>query len=244
MNKVAIVTGASRGIGRAVAVRLARGGYAVAACYHTSREAADELVQQLREEGCHIASFFCDVGNADSVKTMIKNVTNYFGEVSVLVNNAGFAQQKLFTDITDADWERMMQVHLNGTFYACREVLPSMINRKCGCIVNVSSMWGQVGGSCEVHYSAAKAGVIGLTKALAKEIGPSNIRVNCVAPGVIQTDMMASFDEDAVSTLIDETPLMRLGTPEDVASVVNYLVSDEAAFITGQVIAPNGGMVI
>lgn len=244
MGKVALVTGASRGIGRAVAVRLAQMGYDIAVCYHTSAKQAQDLVEQLRESGHTAMAFCCDVADNLSVEAMAREVQKQLGEVSVLINNAGIAQQKLFTDLSVAEWDRMIGVHLNGTFNTCRVLLPSMIRHHEGVIVNISSMWGQVGGSCEVHYSAAKAGVIGLTKALAKEVGPSGVRVNCVAPGVIQTDMMKGFDEETLHSLADETPLMRLGTPMDVANAVAFLVSDEAAFVTGQVIAPNGGLVI
>lgn len=244
MNKTALVTGASRGIGRAVAVRLARMGYDVAVCYHTAEDRAKELVEQLRAQGHNAASFNCDVSDERAVAAMAAAVRDQLGEVSVVVNNAGIAQQKLFTDITTTEWERMIGVHLTGTFLVCREFLPAMLRQHNGVIVNISSMWGQVGGSCEVHYSAAKAGIIGLTKALAKEVGPSGIRVNCVAPGVIQTDMMNGFDDDTLKELADEAPLMRLGTPEDVANAVAFLVSDEASFITGQVLSPNGGMIL
>lgn len=244
MEKVALITGASRGIGRAVAVRLAQLGYAVAVCYHTAEDRARSLVEELRTDGHTAEAYFCDIADSASVETLVSAVHEQLGEVSVLINNAGIAQQKLFTDITDEEWHRMIDVHLTGTFHTCRAILPSMLRWHDGVIINISSMWGQVGGSCEVHYSAAKAGVIGLTKALAKEVGPSGVRVNCVAPGVIQTDMMNDFDEETLHTLAEDTPLMRLGTPSDVANTVAFLVSDEASFITGQVIAPNGGMVI
>lgn len=244
MKKVAVVTGASRGIGRAVAVRLARMGYAVAVCYHTAADAALALVEQLQYEGAEAAAFACDVADSASVTATSDAVREQLGKVSVLINNAGIAQQKLFTDITDEEWNRMLGVHLTGAFYTSRVFLPSMLREHNGVIINISSMWGQVGGSCEVHYSAAKAGLIGLTKALAKEVGPAGVRVNCVAPGAILTDMMKGFDEETLQTLTGETPLMKLGTPDDVANAVAFLVSDEASFITGQVIAPNGGLVI
>ncbi len=244
MKRVAVVTGASRGIGRAIARRLAKMGYAIAVCYRSSEESARSLVEELRAEEFVASAFYCDVADAASVEALEGAVRAQLGEASVLVNNAGIAQQKLFTELTAAEWNEMIGVHLTGTFNACRTFLPPMIRRHEGVIINVSSMWGQVGGSCEVHYSAAKAGVIGLTKALAKEVGPSGVRVNCVAPGVIQTDMMKGFDEETLHSLADDTPLMRLGTPEDVANTVAFLVSEEASFITGQIIAPNGGMVI
>ena len=163
------------------------------------------------------------------------------GPVTGLVNNAGIASQKLFTDTTPEEWNAMMGVHAGGAYYTCRRALPSMIRSRRGSIVNLSSIWGLTGASCEVAYSAAKAAVIGLTRALAKEVGPSGVRVNCVAPGVIDTDMIAGLSEDTRRELAEETPLGRLGTPEDVAAVVAFLLSDEAAFLTGQVLSPNGG---
>ena len=166
------------------------------------------------------------------------------GSVDVLVNNAGVSSQKLFTDITDEEWRRTIGVNLDGVFYCCREALKSMISRKSGVIINISSMWGEVGASCEVHYSASKAGVIGLTKALAKEVGMSGIRVNSITPGVIMTDMMSDFDENTINELKSETPLNRLGTPEDIARAALFLASDEASFITGQTLGVNGGFVI
>lgn len=244
MGKVALVTGASRGIGRAVAVRLAQKGYDIAVLYHEATASANAVVEQLNGLGVRAVAYPCDVADSAAVNETVERITDEMGEISVLVNNAGVAQQKLFTDLTDEDWHRMMGVNLDGTFFVTRAVLKGMLQRHEGTIVNVSSMWGQVGASCEVHYSAAKAAVIGMTKALAKEVGPSGVRVNCVAPGVIKTDMMRDFDEETLAALTDETPLMRLGSPEDVANVVAFLLSDEASFITGQVIAPNGGFVI
>ncbi len=244
MNKVAFVTGGSRGIGEAIVWRLAKMGYAVAIGYHTSAQKAAELVHALHDAGYAARAFACDVTDNFSVRETAQSIEAEMGAVCVLVNNAGIAQQKLFTDLTDADWANMLDVHLTGAFYTSRVFVSSMLRRHEGVIINISSMWGQVGGSCEVHYSAAKAGLIGMTKALAKEVAPSGVRVNCVAPGVIMTDMMRDFDEETLTSLKEDTPLMRLGTPEDVANAVAFLVSDEASFITGQVLAPNGGMII
>lgn len=244
MKKVALVTGASGGIGGAVARQLAQDGYAVAVHCHHSVEPAKRLCEEIVSNGGEAALFVCDVSDSEAVNRMVNSITDTFGSVTVLVNNAGIAQQKLFTDLTDEDWKRMMAVHVDGAFYTSRAVLPDMIRNHYGAIVNVSSMWGQTGGSCEVHYSTAKAALIGMTKALAKEVGPSGVRVNCVAPGVIKTAMMAGFDEDTLKELAEEAPLCRLGTPEDVAAAVSFLVSDNAGFITGQVLAPNGGIVI
>lgn len=242
--KVALVTGASRGIGKAIAQQLARDGYAVAVHCIRSVDAAQALCDEITAAGGQAKPFVCDISDGDAVACMISSIQQELGEISVLVNNAGIAEQKLFTDISDDDWRRMMGVHVDGAFFTCRNVLPSMIRRHGGVIVNIASMWGQVGASCEVHYSTAKAALIGMTKALAKEVGPSGVRVNCVAPGVIQTDMLADFTAEDLAALAEETPLCRLGTPEDVAAVVSFLVSDGAAFITGQVLAPNGGFVI
>lgn len=242
--KVALVTGASRGIGRAIALQLARDGYAVAVhCIHSVTSANDVCDSILAAGGCARA-YACDIADEAAVADMIQSITRDFGPISVLVNNAGIAQQKLFTDITAEEWRRMMAVHVDGAFYTCHACLPDMIRQHSGVIINIASMWGQVGASCEVHYSTAKAALIGFTKALAKEVGPAGVRVNCVAPGVIKTDMLSTLDEDTLSALADETPLCRLGTPEDVAAAVSFLVSDHAAFMTGQVLAPNGGFVI
>lgn len=244
MKKVALVTGSSRGIGRAIALRLAQEGYTIALNARHDTETVQKTLKELRDLGVMADFFACDVSDAAAVADMRACVESTLGKVTLLVNNAGIAQQKLFTDIDPAEWRSMMGVHLDGTFHCCREFLPSMISEHKGVIINISSMWGQVGGSCEVHYSAAKAGVIGLTKALAKEVGPAGVRVNCVAPGVIRTDMLSDFSEEDLTALAEETPLMRLGTPEDVAEAVAFLASDKAAFITGQVMAPNGGIVI
>lgn len=244
--KTAVITGASGGIGSAIAIAFAEAGYNVVLQYNNGREKALALAQKIQKEFEVIAlPVQADVSSSQAVGKMFDTVEQQLGSVDVLVNNAGIAQQKLFTDITDDDWHRMIGTNLDGVFYCSREVLKRfMLKTHSGVILNISSMWGQVGASCEVHYSAAKAGVIGLTKALAKEVGLSNIRVNCIAPGVVMTDMMKSFDAQTIADLKAETPLNALGTPEDIAQTALFLCSEKAKFITGQVLGVNGGFVI
>lgn len=244
MARVALITGASRGIGRAIALRLAKEGYTVAMNYHQNEKAAVRAAEVLSAFGKDGMLCRADVTREHAVREMVRAVEDRLGPIDLLVNNAGIAEQVLFTDLTAAQWKKMMDVHVNGAFYTSSAVLPSMIRRKSGCIINIASMWGQTGASCEVHYSTAKAALIGMTKALAKEVGPSGIRVNCVSPGAIETDMMAGFSAEDKAALAEETPLMRLGKPEEIAAAVAFLASDDAAFITGQVLAPNGGLVI
>lgn len=236
-----LITGASRGIGAATAAAFAESGYSVIINFNKSKEKAVALANMLSSEfGVECRAVRADVSNPDEVRAMFAEI----GDIDVLINNAGYSSQMLFTDITDEEWQKTISVDLSGTFYCCREALPSMIRKKSGAIINISSMWGEVGASCEVHYSAAKAGVIGLTKALAKEVAPSGVRVNCIAPGVISTDMMSGFDSEAISALTEETPLGRLGTPEDIASAALFLAGSKAAFITGQTLGVNGGFII
>ena len=243
MNKTAVITGASRGIGKATAIEFARNGYNVLANYNNSEKEASELEKMLTEEGYSIKVFKADVSKSSEADAMIEYCLKEFGGLDVLVNNAGISQDKLFTDITDEDWERMMSVNVTSVFNCSRKALQHMIWEKSGSIINITSMWGETGGSCEVHYSASKAAIIGMTKALAKEVGPSNIRVNAVSPGVIMTDMCAYYGEETLNELKEETPLMKLGKPEDIAETV-YFLAEKGNFITGQVIGVNGGMVI
>ena len=243
-KKVVLVTGASRGIGKAVAERFAREGYAVALHYNTGKVEAEATVQKLTSAGYTAMAVQADVRDSAQVQQMVDIVSHALGNIGILINNAGIAQQKLFTDITDEEWHNMFAVHVDGTFYCTRAVLPVMIRQKQGCIVNISSMWGQVGGSCEVHYSAAKGAIQAMTKALAKEVGPSGVRVNCVAPGVIQTEMNKLLDAETLEALREDTPLEMLGTAEHVADLVYFLCSEQATFITGQIMGINGGMVI
>ncbi len=242
--KTVLITGASRGIGAAAAKWFAAHGYAVAVHYHQSAHEANRLVEELIQSGADAAAVQADIADAAQVDRMVAAVLDRFGHIDVLVSNAGVAGQGLITETTDDEWDRMLGVNLSGTFYVCRAVLKSMISRKSGRIVTVSSMWGQVGASCEVAYSAAKAGIIGFTKALALEVAPSGIRVNCVAPGVIDTDMNAHLSADDMASLADETPCGRIGKPEEVAAAIGFLAGDDADFITGQVLGVNGGMVI
>ena len=237
--KVALITGASRGIGAAVARRLRADGCELALNYERSQARAEALAAQLGGTALQ-----ADVSDPAQVKRMVDTVLEKFCQLDILVCCAGVAWQGLTQDMGREEYRRVMGVDLDGTFYCCQAVLPQMIRQRSGRIVTVSSMWGQVGGSCETAYSAAKAGVIGLTKALAKEVGPSGITVNCVAPGVIDTEMNQSLGSQTLSDLAEETPLGRLGTAEDVAAWVSCLCSPAGDFLTGQVIAPNGGLVI
>ena len=239
--KTVLITGAARGIGAAAAESFAEAGYQVVINYLHSAEKAEALAARWSGRALAVQA---DVADPAQVDAMFAAAEKTFGGVDVLVCNAGIAAQKLLTDVTDEEWRRMLDVHLSGAFYCCRRALPHMIHQKWGRILTVSSMWGQVGGSCEVAYSAAKAAVIGLTRALAKELGPSGITVNCVSPGVISTEMNAHLDREALAALAEETPLGAIGTPEDVAEAIWYLSSDAARFVTGQVLAPNGGLVI
>lgn len=244
MQQTVLITGGSRGIGAAMARAFAAAGYAVAVNYHRSEAEARALVEELSSSGYSVRAFQADVSDPGQAQSLVDNVLDIFCQLDILICNAGIAQQKLFGDLTDDDWRRMFAVNVDGVFHAVRAALPHFIHRKAGRIVTVSSMWGQVGGSCEVAYSAAKAAVIGLTRALAKELGPSGITVNCVSPGVISTEMNAHLDREALAALAEETPLGAIGTPEDVAEAIWYLSSDAARFVTGQVLAPNGGLVI
>lgn len=244
MSKTVLITGASRGIGRATALRFAQEGYNIVVNYLRSVDAAYNLLHELQDYPCKAILIQADITNRVQVRGMVSQSITQFGTIDVLVNNSGIAQQKLFTDITEDEWNNMFDVNVKGAFHCCQFVLPGMIHRKEGRVINVSSMWGVTGASCEVHYSASKAALIGMTKALAKEVGPSGITVNCVAPGVIDTDMNASLRPEDLAALREETPLGRLGKPEDIANLIYYLSSEQAGFITGQVIGVDGGFVI
>ena len=239
-GRCVLISGGDRGIGAAAARAFWQAGYRVAVLYHTHAEAAAALEKELPG----LLAVQCDVASRASCEVAFHTVEQAVGHVDVLVSNAGIAQQKLFTDITPEEWQHMLDVNLSGAFHLCQLALPGMIRRKAGRILTVSSMWGQTGGSCEVHYSAAKAGLIGLTKALAKEEGPSGITVNCVAPGVIDTDMMAAFTAEDKAALAEETPVGRLGSADEVAQLLVFLAGEGAGYITGQVFGVNGGLVI
>ena len=243
-QRTALITGASRGIGAATARRLARAGYAVAVNYCRSEERALALVEELREAGHTAMAVHADVSDPDQVGNMVDNVLDKFCQLDILVCNAGRSWVGLLGDMTPEEWRELFAVNLDSVFYCCKAVMPHMIHRKRGKIITISSMWGQVGASCEAAYSASKAGVIGLTKALAKELGPSGITVNCVAPGVVDTEMNQNLTAEDLDALRQETPLERIGRAEDVAESVLFLASEGADFITGQVICPNGGLII
>ncbi|UWG97586.1 MAG: 3-oxoacyl-ACP reductase FabG [Candidatus Dehalobacter alkaniphilus] len=243
-RKTVIITGASRGIGRAMAVLFASEGYHVLFTYNRSRTEAYKTHNDLKKKGQSVAVCKTDITKRKQTDLMVERCIKLFGSVDILINNAGIAQQKLFSDIAEKEWDMMMNINLKGVFNCTQSVLKHMLVQKEGKIINVSSIWGMVGASCEVHYSAAKAGVIGMTKALAKELAPANVQVNCIAPGIVQTDMLDSFSDEELNALKQQTPLMKLGSPEDIASCALYLASEGADFITGQVISPNGGFVI
>lgn len=240
--KTVLITGASRGIGAAAARLFAKNGYAVAVNYRTDRSGAEALVAEIIADGGEAFAVCADVADPAAVEAMAESVLARWGRLDVLIHNAGIARQALLTDTTSEEWRRMMGVHLDGAYYCAHALVPTMVRAHRGVVLTVSSMWGEVGASCEAAYSAAKAGLIGLTKALAKELGPSGIRVNCVTPGVIDTAMCATLDGETRAELADETPLGRLGTPEEVAQVLLFLASDAASFVTGQVIGVNGGI--
>lgn len=241
MSKTVLITGATGGIGSALARAFAVDGYRVALNYCRSESAAKALEAELTSGGLHAFAVKADVSDSSQVHTMVGAVEKRFGGIDVLISNAGIAQQKLFTDITEDDFSRMFDVHVKGCFFCCRAVLPAMLRRHNGVILNISSVWGIHGASCEVHYSAAKASIIGLTKALAKEVAPSGVRVNALAPGVIDTPMNGALNDADTKQLKDLTPLGRLGCAADVAAAALFLADDKAAFITGQVLGVDGG---
>ena len=242
MEKIAIVTGASRGIGREIAKTLAREKIKVIANYCHSEKQAIELQEELKQENIEIDIVKADVSKREDAKKLANFAIQKYGRIDILVNNAGISEYKLFSDETDEDWNRVINTNLYSAFAMCQEVIPNMICNKSGCIINISSIWGLVGASLEVIYSVSKAGMDGLTKALAKELGPSNIRVNSIAPGAIDTDMNKNMTQEEWKALKDEIPMERIGLPEDIAKCVKWLIED--SYTTGQIISINGGWVI
>ena len=244
MRKIALIPGGSRGIGAACVRAFARDGYAVVFLYKSSVEKAEALVSSLRAEGCDVGARVCDVADPVQVKAAVGDILRMYRRIDALVNCAGIAHIGLFTDMTEDEWDHLFAVNVRSSFSVTKAVLPSMISVRHGTIVNVSSMWGEVGASCEVAYSATKAALIGMTKALAKEVGPSGVRVNCVTPGVIDTDMNSQLTEEDRAALADETPVGRIGSADEVAKTILFLCGEGAAFITGQIVGVNGGLVI
>jgi len=235
---VILVTGASRGIGREIAKNLAQKGHKVIANYNKSEEQA----QNLQKETENIEIYKADVSKREEVNQMVEDVLNKYGKIDVLVNNAGISENKLFTDVTDEDWQKIINTNLYSAFCVTQEVLPNMIHNKSGCIINISSIWGIVGASCETVYSIAKAGIDAMTKSLAKELGPSNIRVNSIAPGIINTDMNKNLTQEDIENIKNEIPLQKIGKTLDISKCVEWLIEDN--YTTGQIISINGGWVI
>lgn len=244
MRRIALVTGGSRGIGAACVRTFAKEGYAVVALYNRSADRAEGLISELCAAGYDACAVQCDLADAKQVAEVITGILRTYHRIDALINCAGIAHIGLFTDMTVEEWDHLFAVNVRGAFSVTKAVLPGMISRQKGCIVNVSSMWGEVGASCEVAYSATKAALIGMTKALAKEVGPSGVRVNAVTPGVIDTDMNAQLTEEDRAALADETPLGRIGDADEVAKAIVFLCSEGASFITGQVVGVSGGLVI
>ena len=239
MNNVIIVTGASKGIGKEISKELAKKGNTIIANYNKSEKEIKELQQELEKQNIKIDIYKADVSKREEAANLVKYTIQKYGKIDVLINNAGISQIKEFTQITDKDWNNMINTNLNSVFYMSQEACHNMIHNKKGCIINISSIWGITGASCEVHYSVSKAGVDALTKALAKELGPSNIRVNSIAPGIINTEMNAHLSEEEKQNIEEEIPLEKIGKAIDIERCVEWLIKDE--YTTGQVISINGG---
>ena len=242
VSKVIVVTGGSRGIGAEIVKLLAKSGHNVILNYNKSEECAQNVEKELTKQGKAVDIFKADISKSEEAKKLIQFALNKYGRIDVLINNAGISQSKLFTDITDEDWQNMIANNLSSAFYCSREAAKNMIHNKQGLIINISSIWGLTGASMEVHYSTAKAGMIGLTKALAKELGTSNIRVNAIAPGIIDTDMVKGYSRDEIKEIENEIPLEKIGTASNIAKCVKWLIEDD--YTTGEVISINGGWYI
>ena len=240
--KTIVITGGSQGIGKCMVENFAKDGYNVILNYNKSEKSAKQIKQNLENEGFTIDIFKADVSKKEEVKNLIEVVLKKYENIDVLINNAGIARINMFSDVTEEEWDEIMNVNLKSAFFTIQEVLPNMVHQKSGCIINISSIWGLVGASCEAVYSASKAGLDGLTKSLAKELGLSNIRVNGIAPGIIDTNMNSNLDEKIKKEIEKEIPLGRIGTPEDIYKCAKWLVEDN--YVTGQIISPNGGWVI
>ena len=239
MNKIIIVTGASRGIGREIAKELAKKGHTILANYNKSEEKILELKKELEENKINIDIFKSDVSTRREAQKLVEYTINKYGKIDILINNAGISQFKEFTQITDEDWKKMINTNLNSVFYMSQEACKNMIHNKNGCIINISSIWGVIGASCEVHYSVSKAGIDAMTKSLAKELGPSNIRVNSIAPGIINTDMNKRLTQEEIENIKNEIPLEKIGNSIDIERCIEWLIEDE--YTTGQIISINGG---
>lgn len=243
MKKVALVTGGAKGIGAATVKKLCKDGYAVAINYNTSEQRALSLCSFCASEGFTVIPVKCDVSVSSDVEKMFSQIEEKLGPVELLVNNAGVSLWGLFDTVTDEEWNNVIGTNLTGTFNCIRRAIPAMLKNKYGRIINISSVWGQEGASCEAVYSASKAGIIGLTKALAKEYAPSGITVNCLCPGVIDTEMMSRFSDEEKAAICEEIPVGRMGTPEEIAHAVSFLADKNSAYITGQILGINGGMI-
>lgn len=243
MKKTALVTGGAKGIGAETVKKLCDDGFSVAVNYNSSEQRAYAFCSELASLGYDVFPVKCDVSSPDEVRKMICTVKDRFGRIDVLVNNAGISLWGLFDTVSDSEWEKTVDINLKGAFNCSREVLPLMLSNKYGRIINISSVWGQVGASCEAVYSATKAGIIGLTKALSKEYAPSGITVNCVSPGVIDTEMMNRFSAEEKAEICEEIPVGRMGSAREVALAVSFFADEASSYITGQILGVNGGMV-
>lgn len=237
--KTIIITGGARGIGKAIVYELAKSNYNIILNYNSSQKEAEQIEEELTKQGCKVDIYKADITKKEEVQKMIEYTIEKYKKVDVLINNAGISQIKTFAELTEEDWDKMIDTNLKSIFYTSKAVLSTMLHEQNGLILNISSIWGVIGASCEVHYSTAKAGMNGFTKALAKELGPSNIRVNAIAPGIIDTNMNANLSKEEVEQIKESIPLERIGKPEQIAKAVTWLIEDE--YTTGQIISIDGG---